>query len=150
MFNVIINSQPPWPAIRQKTMHYNSNNFRRYVSECDRPCGLVVRVSGYRTTGPEFDSQRYHILWVLVGLERGPLSLERISEELLERKISGSGLKTENDGRGKPPRWPRDSPLTAKVDTKNQRPVVVSQSVYVAWGLKSMEFFIWPHKCQNH
>jgi hypothetical protein len=29
-----------------------------------------------------------------VGLERGPLSLERIIEELLELKISGSGLES--------------------------------------------------------
>jgi hypothetical protein len=28
-----------------------------------------------------------------VGLERGPLSLVRILEELLERKSSGSGLE---------------------------------------------------------
>jgi hypothetical protein len=28
-----------------------------------------------------------------VGLERGPLSLVRINEELLERKSSGSGLE---------------------------------------------------------
>ena len=36
----------------------------------------------YRGLG--FDSQRYHIFWVVVGLERGPLSLMRSIEELLE------------------------------------------------------------------
>jgi len=54
---------------------------------CDRLCGLVVRVSGYRYRGPGFDSRRYQIFWVLVGLERGPLSLVslvRSIEELLE------------------------------------------------------------------
>jgi hypothetical protein len=30
---------------------------------------------------------------VAVGLERAPLSLVSINEELLERKISGSGLE---------------------------------------------------------
>jgi hypothetical protein len=30
-----------------------------------------------------------------VGLERGPLNLMSINEELLERKSSGSGLETE-------------------------------------------------------
>jgi hypothetical protein len=30
-----------------------------------------------------------------MGLERGPLSLVSTTEELLERKSSGSGLKTE-------------------------------------------------------
>ena len=43
----------------------------------DRLCGLVVRVSGYRYRGLGFDSRRYQIFWVVVGLERGPLSLVR-------------------------------------------------------------------------
>ena len=51
---------------------------------CDRLCGLVVRVSGYRYRGLGFDSRRYQIFWVVVGLERGPLSLVRSIEELLE------------------------------------------------------------------
>ena len=50
----------------------------------DRLCGLVVRVSGYRYRGPGFDSRRYQIFWVVVGLEQGPLSLVRSIEELLE------------------------------------------------------------------
>jgi hypothetical protein len=40
-----------------------------------------------------FDSRRYQIFWEVVGLERGPLSLMRIIEELLEWKSSGSGLE---------------------------------------------------------
>ena len=51
---------------------------------CDRICGLVVRVSGYRYIGLGFDSRRYQIFWVVAGLERGPLSLVRSIEELLE------------------------------------------------------------------
>jgi len=43
----------------------------------DRLCGLVVRVSGYRYRGPGFDPRRYQIFWIVVGLERGPLSLVR-------------------------------------------------------------------------
>jgi hypothetical protein len=53
----------------------------------DRLCGLVVRVSGYRYRGPVFDSRRYQIFWVVVGLEQGPLSLVsllRSIEELLD------------------------------------------------------------------
>ena len=50
----------------------------------DRLCGLVVRVSGYRYRDLGFDSQRYQIFWVVVGLERGPLSLVRSIEELRE------------------------------------------------------------------
>jgi hypothetical protein len=43
----------------------------------DRHCGLVVR-------GPGFDSPRYQIFWEVVGLERGPLWLVRITEEVHE------------------------------------------------------------------
>ena len=50
----------------------------------DRLCGLVVRVSGYRYRGLGFDSRRYQIFCVAVVLERGPLSLVRSIEELLE------------------------------------------------------------------
>jgi hypothetical protein len=39
-----------------------------------------------------FDSRRYQILWEVVGLERGPLSLVSTVEELLGRKSSASGL----------------------------------------------------------
>jgi hypothetical protein len=61
----------------------------------DRLYGLVVRVPGYRSRCPGFDSMRYQIFWEVVGLEGGPLSLMRIIEELLELKGSGSGKKTE-------------------------------------------------------
>jgi hypothetical protein len=37
---------------------------------------------------PELDSRGYQIISVAVGLERGPLSLVRINEELLERKVA--------------------------------------------------------------
>jgi hypothetical protein len=62
----------------------------------DRLCGLVVRVSGYRSWGPGFDIRRYQIFCEVVGLERGPLSLVRITEELVEGKSSGSGLGNRN------------------------------------------------------
>jgi hypothetical protein len=48
----------------------------------------VVRVSDYSCRGPEFDSRRYQIVCVAVGLEWGSLSLVRIDEELLERKVA--------------------------------------------------------------
>jgi hypothetical protein len=58
-----------------------------------RLCGLVVRVSGYRSRGPEFDSRPYQIFWKVGGLERGALSLVITTEELLEKRSSGSGLE---------------------------------------------------------
>jgi hypothetical protein len=59
----------------------------------DRLCGLVARVPGYRSRGPGFDSRPYQIFWEVVALERGPLSLMSITEELLEWKSSGSGSR---------------------------------------------------------
>jgi hypothetical protein len=45
-------------------------------------CGLVVRVLGYRSGGP--GSIPGHYKKKVVGLERGPLSLVSITEELLD------------------------------------------------------------------
>jgi hypothetical protein len=36
------------------------------------------------------------MFWEVVGLERGPLSLVSTTEELLERKSSGSGLESQD------------------------------------------------------
>jgi hypothetical protein len=36
---------------------------------------------------PGFDSCRYQIFWLVVGLERGPLRLVGTTEELLDRKV---------------------------------------------------------------
>jgi hypothetical protein len=41
---------------------------------------------------------------------------------------------------GNPPRWPHDTPLSAKVDTKIRQQVAVAQSVQFACGLKAAEF----------
>jgi hypothetical protein len=62
--------------------------------KADRLCGLVVRVSGYRYGGPEFDSWRFQVFWEAVGPQRGPLSLVRTTEELLG--INSSGFGQEN------------------------------------------------------
>jgi hypothetical protein len=72
-------------------------------------CGLVVRVPGYRSRGPGFDSRSYQIFCDLVGLEGGPLSLVSTIEELLGRNSSGSGLEIWYYGREDPLRWPRDT-----------------------------------------
>jgi hypothetical protein len=56
-----------------------------------------------------FDFRRYQIYWEVVGLERGPLSLMSIIEELLGRKSSASGLESRDYGRRDLSRWPRGS-----------------------------------------
>jgi hypothetical protein len=70
---------------------------------------LVVRLPGYRSRGPGFDSRRYQIFWEVVGLERGPLNFASTIEDLLGRNISSSGLENREYGRGDPLRWPRDT-----------------------------------------
>jgi hypothetical protein len=49
-----------------------------------------------------------------VGLERGPLSLMSTTEELLERKSSGSGLEIREYSRRDPSHRPRGT-LSAKI-----------------------------------
>jgi hypothetical protein len=69
------------------------SNHTRHMNACVYSlfglCGLVVRVPGYRSRDPRFDSRRYKIFWELVGLERVPLSLVNITEELFEWKSNG-------------------------------------------------------------
>jgi hypothetical protein len=60
----------------------------------------MVRVPGYISRGPGSYSRRYQIFWGVVNLERGPLSLVRIIEELLERKVAAPVYKTEINDRG--------------------------------------------------
>jgi hypothetical protein len=62
----------------------------------------VVRVHGYRSRCPGFDSWYYQIFWDVVGLECGPLILVSTIEELLGRKSSGSGLGNREYGHRDP------------------------------------------------
>jgi hypothetical protein len=78
-----------------------------------------------------FDSRRYQIFWEVVGLEQGPLSLVRTTEELLARKSSGSGLENREYGRRDPSRRPCNTPLSAKVGinfAEKQRPLGIVRS----------------------
>jgi hypothetical protein len=51
-------------------------------------CCLVVRVPGYTSGGPGFDSRARQEKKRVVGLVRGPLSLVSTTEELLGRIIA--------------------------------------------------------------
>jgi hypothetical protein len=60
----------------------------------DRLCQsswLQMRRSG-------FDSRSYQIFREVVGLDRGPLGLVSTTEEILERKSSGSALESQDYG----------------------------------------------------
>jgi hypothetical protein len=85
---------------------------RRHIPEDSnlRPdclCGLVVRVPGYRSRGLGSIRGAARFFRVVMGLERGPLSLVNTIEELLERKSSGSCLEIREYCRRDPSRWPR-------------------------------------------
>jgi hypothetical protein len=75
-------------------------NKQALYSHGDRLCGLVVRVPGYRSRGPGFESRRYRFFWEVVGLVRGPLSLVRIPEELRSRKpkLTALGIRWADQG----------------------------------------------------
>jgi hypothetical protein len=58
---------------------------------------LAETVRAYRRKGPD--------VWAAVGLQGGPLSLVSATEDLLERRSSGSGPEIRECGRGDPWRW---------------------------------------------
>jgi hypothetical protein len=81
---------------------YLRNRPWRSLWSSDQSSCLQIRRSG-------FDSRSYQIFREVVGLERSPLSLVSTTEELLERKGSGSGLENLKYGHRDPSRWPRDT-----------------------------------------
>jgi hypothetical protein len=62
----------------------------------DRLYGLVVRVPGSQPRGLWFDSGRYLIFWVAVGLERGPPSPCEDKWIAIWKKSRFSGLEIRN------------------------------------------------------
>jgi hypothetical protein len=62
----------------------------------------IENIRNYRSRSTGHDSRRLQIFREAVGLERGPLSLVRKTEELLGRKSSGSSLENRDNDRGNP------------------------------------------------
>jgi hypothetical protein len=102
-----LNCTPGWMNSGIRKYFNQIPEFTSLSQFIDRLCGLVVTVPGYRSRGPGFDSRCYH--WEVVGLKRGPLSLVKIIEELLDGKVAAPVLKAEINCRGDPLRWPRDT-----------------------------------------
>jgi hypothetical protein len=64
-----------------------------YIGESRPPLWSSGQSSWLQLQRSGFHSRRCQIFWEAVGLERGPLNLVSTTEELLERKVSGSGLE---------------------------------------------------------
>jgi hypothetical protein len=88
----------------------NGTNFGTSTPQSVRQALYVtyVRILTYRSRGLGFNSRHYQLLWEVV-LERGALSLVSRTEELLERKSSGSGLENREYGRRDSLYWPRNT-----------------------------------------
>jgi hypothetical protein len=111
----------------------------KWMSWSDHLCGLVVRVPVYKSRFPGFDFRRYKIFWDVVGLEWDPLSLVSTTEELLERKSSGSGLEDREYGSGDPLRLPRDILSPQKLALTSPTSGDRSVSIVRSWS-KATEF----------
>jgi hypothetical protein len=112
------------------------------VLKRDHVCGLVVRVPGYRSRDPEFDSRRYQIFWELVvwnGVHSASWALVSTIEELLGRNSSGSGLENREYGRGDPLLWPRDTLYSQKLALTS--PTCGGRSVGIVRLLQPRRFF---------
>jgi hypothetical protein len=89
---------------------------------------------------PGFDFRRYQIFWEVVGLQRGPLSPVSTTEELIERKSSGSGLEIREYGHRDPSRWPRSTLYPQKLALTS--PTSGGHSVCIVRSrTKATEFF---------
>jgi hypothetical protein len=87
------------------------------------------------------DSRRYQIFREIVGPEWGPLSLVSTTEELLERKSSGSGPENREYCRRDPSRWPRGTlypqklVLTSPTSSCRSVGIVSSRTQATVFGL---------------
>jgi hypothetical protein len=91
----------------------------------------VVRVPGYY--------RHYQIFWEVAGLEWGPLSLVSTTDELLERKSSGSGLENRDYGHRDLSRWPRGTLYPQKLTPNSLTSGGRSVGIVRLWT-QAMEF----------
>jgi hypothetical protein len=103
-----------------------------YVEESRLPLWSSCQSSWLQIQRSGFDSRRYQICWELVGPERSPLSFVSTTEELLERKISGSCLENREYCRRDPLCWPRNTIYQQKLaltsPTSDSRSVCIVRS----------------------
>jgi hypothetical protein len=149
--NISLKNRSP----RKQEDNFPENSFPRkcdyilvnYWDHFDRLCGLVVRVPGYRSRGPGYDSRHCQIFWEVVGLERSLLSLVSTIEELLGRKFSGSGLENREYDRRDPLCWPRNTFLTQKLTLTSATSGDRSVGIVRSWteAVDFVLFVYWSH-----
>jgi hypothetical protein len=120
-----------------------------YIEESKPPLWSSGQSSWLQIQRSGFDSRHYQIFWEVVGLERGPLSLVSTTEELLGRNCSGSSLENQDYCRWDPPRWPHDTPLSAKVGTNFSYNSCRSVGI-VRSRTQATEFFYYLRYCTIH
>jgi hypothetical protein len=86
MITFLVPAGDETPFVQPADCRYIDPAIRKEGAYCDRLCGLVDRVLGYRSGGP--GSIPGTTRKKVVGLERGPLSLVSTTEELLDRKVA--------------------------------------------------------------
>jgi hypothetical protein len=111
-----------------------------YVEESRPPLWSSGQSSWLQIQKSGFYSRRYQIFWEVVGQERGPLSLVSTTEELLDRKSSGSCLETREYDCRDPSLWPCGTLYTQKLALTS--PTSGGRSVgIVRFGLRPRSFF---------
>jgi hypothetical protein len=81
-------------------------------------------------------------------LERGLLSLVSTTQELLERKSSGSGLESREYGRRDPPRWPRGTLSPQKLALTSPTSGGRSVGIVRSWTQATEAFFFSFRLCR--
>jgi hypothetical protein len=84
-----------WQKETEMTLSKAQTTFILRSSDNDRFCGLVARVSSYRSRGPGFDSRPYQIFWN--GVHSASWGQLR---SYLNENIAAPVSKTEIKGRG--------------------------------------------------
>jgi hypothetical protein len=100
-------SSEQWSASYPRSYSWGHPCFKKHIISLRSPLWSSGQSSWLRIQRSRFGSRSYQILWEVVGLERGPLSLVSTIEELFGRESSGYDLESWEYGRRDPSRWPR-------------------------------------------